>query len=66
MQTDTKVKIKSTGQVGYVANVDEHSVCIRVPSVDGWPFPSYQWVARKDVVSVREKKEIPDVGVAPF
>jgi len=66
MQTNIKVKIKSTGQVGFVANVDEYSICVRLPGSDGWPFPSYQWVSRQDVVNVREKKEPPEFEAAPF
>ena len=66
MQTNIKVKIKSTGQVGFVANIDEHSICVRLPGSDGWPFPSYQWVPRQDVVTVREKKEPPEFEPALF
>lgn len=66
IQKDTKVKIRSTGQIGYIANIDEISYCIRTPSTDGWPFPSYQWVLKRDVVRMHDKKELPDVGDAPF
>ena len=66
IQKDTKVKIRSTGQIGYIANIDEISYCVRTPSEDGWPFPSYQWVLKCDVVRMHDKKELPDVGDAPF
>ena len=42
-----KVKVRSTGQIGYIANIDDISYCVRTPSEDGWPFPSYQCVSRR-------------------
>ena len=61
-----KVRIKATNQVAYVDNEDELTYFVRIPSEDGWPFPSYQWVSKRDVMRMHDKKELPDVGEAMF
>ena len=67
MQPDTRVRVKSTGEVGYVVKEDEDGMlCIRIPADNGWPFPHYAFIRRKDVVLVRAVKQPLDFEEAPF
>ena len=69
MQPDTRVRIKSTKEIGYVVKEDEDGMlCIRIPSDNGWPFPHYAFINRKDVVLVRvaKKPDLTDMEEAPF
>ena len=66
---DTKVKIKSTGETGYVVKVDEDGfVCLRVPADNGWPFPHYVFLPRKQLQVVKRDKnhDLQDIEEAPF
>lgn len=61
-----KVVLKKTGQIGYfVKESRSGELLIRVPRTDGWPFPDYIIVKRKDVKVYREDK-LEDVDLAPF
>jgi hypothetical protein len=51
---DDWVEVKSTGNIGVVAQVGE-MVTVRIPQED-WPFPRYVTVARKDVKKHRAVK----------
>jgi len=54
---DTKVKIKSTGEIGYVVKVMRIGfVCLRIPSTNGWPFPHYVFLPRKQLQVVKRDK----------
>jgi hypothetical protein len=69
MQPDTRVRIKSTKEIGYVVKEDEDGMlCIRIPSDNNWPFPHYAFINRRDVVLVRVAKnsDLSDVEEAPF
>ena len=69
MQPDTRVRVKSTGEIGYVVNEDEDGMlCIRIPSDNNWPFPHYAFISKRDVVMVRvAKSAVPlDIEEAPF
>ena len=69
MNLDTKMRIKSTGEIGYVAKVDEDGfVCLRVPSTNGWPFPHYVFLPRNQLQVVKREKnhDLQDVEEAPF
>ena len=64
-----KVVVKSTGQVGYfVKESRAGELLIRVPRTDGWPFPDYITVKRKDVKAYRKdkNKDLEDIPLAPF
>jgi hypothetical protein len=61
-----KVVLKKTGQIGYFVNESRSGeLLIRVPRTDGWPFPDYVIVKRKDV-KIHRKDELKDVPLAPF
>jgi hypothetical protein len=69
MQPDTRVRIKSTKEIGYVVKEDEDGMlCIRIPSDNNWPFPHYAFINRRDVVMVRVAKQpdLSDIEEAPF
>ena len=69
MQPDTRVRLKSTGEIGCVVKEDEDGLlCIRIPADNGWPFPHYAFIRRKDVVLVRAAKQpdLTDMEEAPF
>lgn len=69
MHPDTRVRIKSTGEIGYVVKeADNNMLYIRIPSDDGWPFPHYAFIPRRDVVMIRVvKSRAPlDIEEAPF
>ena len=69
MQPDTRVKLKSTGEIGYVVKEDEDGMlCIRIPSDNNWPFPHYAFINRRDVarVAVSKKPDLSDIEEAPF
>lgn len=60
-----KVVLK-TGQIGYfVSESRSGELLIRVPRTDGWPFPDYVIVKRKDIKVYRENK-LKDIPLAPF
>lgn len=62
-----KMRIKATGEIGYLCAEDETGmVCLRVPADNGWPFPHYVYVNRKDVTLVREKEDLSDIEEALF
>lgn len=69
MTPDTRVRIKSTGKIGYVVKEDEDGMlCIRIPSDNNWPFPHYAFISKRDVVMVRVAKSAAplDIEEAPF
>lgn len=70
MQPDTRVRIKSTGEIGYVVKEEPNDMLyIRIPSDTDWPFPHYAFIRRKDVVMVRVVKQsdsLLDIEEAPF
>ena len=67
MQPDTRVRIKSTGEIGYVVKEDDDGMlCIRIPADSGWPFPHYAFINRKDVVLAKVSKQPNDIEEAPF
>lgn len=67
MQPDTKVRLKSTGQIGYVVKEDEDGVlCVRIPSDNNWPFPNYIFIRRKDVTLVKVSNQTSDIEESPF
>jgi len=69
MQPDTRVRVKSTGEIGYVVKEDEDGMlCIRIPSDNNWPFPHYAFISKRDVVMVRVAKSAAplDIEEAPF
>jgi hypothetical protein len=64
-----KVVLKKTGQIGYFVNESRSGeLLIRVPRTDGWPFPDYITVKRKDVKAYRKdkNKDLEDIPLAPF
>jgi hypothetical protein len=69
MQPDTRVRIKNTGEIGYVVQEEPNDMLyIRIPSDNNWPFPSYAYLKRKAVVLVKVvKNQTPtDIEEAPF
>jgi len=67
MQPDTRVRIKSTGEIGYVVKEDDDGMlCIRIPADNGWPFPHYAFINRKDVVLAKVSKQPTDIEEALF
>ena len=67
MQPDTRVRIKSTGEIGYLVKEDgDGMLCVRIPADNGWPFPHYAFINRKDVSIVRNSSQLNDVEEAPF
>jgi hypothetical protein len=69
LDTLAKIVVKSTGQVGYfVKESRAGELLIRVPRTDGWPFPDYITVKRKDVKAYRKdkSKNLEDIPLAPF
>jgi len=69
LDAPAKVVVKSTGQVGYfVKESRAGELLIRVPRTDGWPFPDYITVKRKDIKAYRKDKtkDLEDVPLAPF
>lgn len=69
MKIDTMVRLKSTGEIGYVVKVDEDGmICLRVPSTNGWPFPHYVFLPRNQIQIVKREKNhnLQDVEEAPF
>ena len=61
-----KMRIKATGEIGYLIKEDGDMVYLRVPADNGWPFPHYVYVKRKDVTLVREKEDLSDIEEALF
>ena len=67
MQPDTKLRIKSTGEIGYLVKEDSDGMlCVRIPADNDWPFPHYAFINRKDVSIVKNSKQLNDVEEAPF
>ena len=69
VNSDTKMKIKSTGEIGYVVKVDEDGfVCLRIPATNGWPFPHYVFLPRNQIQIIKREKNhnLQDVEEAPF
>lgn len=67
MQPDTKVRLKSTGQIGYVVKEDEDGMlCVRIPSDSNWPFPNYIFIRRKDVTLAKVSNQTSDIEESPF
>lgn len=61
-----KVVLKKTGQIGYFVKESRvGEILIRIPRSDGWPFPDYVIVKRKDIKRYRED-DLKDVPLAPF
>lgn len=62
-----KLKIKATGEIGYVAaEYEDNMVCLRVPSDNNWPFPVYVYVNRKDCSLVHKKEDLSDIPEALY
>jgi len=67
VQPDTKVRLKSTGQIGYVVKEDEDGMlCVRIPSDNNWPFPNYIFIRRKDVTLAKVSNQTSDIEESPF
>ena len=69
MQPDTRIRVKGTNEIGYVVREEPNDMLyIRIPSDTGWPFPTYAYIRRKDVVLVRTVKQHAPVDIeeAPF
>ena len=67
MQPDTKVRLKSTGQIGYVVKEDEDGMlCVRIPSDNNWPFPNYIFIRRKGVTLAKVSNQTSDIEESPF
>jgi hypothetical protein len=65
MNTDTKVIVKDTGEVGYVVREEGDFYYLRMPQTD-WPFPVYAFVNKKAVKRSKVNKQPTDVEEAPF
>jgi len=41
LRLDQRVRIKQTGQIGFISKIEGDNVTVRIPSNTDWPYPSY-------------------------
>jgi hypothetical protein len=61
MKIDDKVRINKTKQIGYVSDLRNEKVVVRIPGMDGWPFPSYVHTHTDQITVLRKIKDKPNV-----
>jgi hypothetical protein len=64
MKPDTRVTTPKG--VGVVDRIEDGQYVVRIPSRNGWPFPSLHTFNRRDIKLLRDKKTVEQYGEATY
>jgi len=64
MKPDTRVTTPKG--VGVIDRIDNGQYVVRIPSHNGWPFPSLHTFKRRDIKLLRDKKTVEQYGEATY
>jgi hypothetical protein len=64
MKPDTRVTTPKG--VGVVDRIEDGLYIVRIPALNGWPFPSLHTFKRREIKLLRDKKTVEQYGEATY
>jgi len=64
MKPDTRVTTPKGA--GVIDHIKDGQYVVRIPSRNGWPFPSLHTFKRRDIKLLRDKKTVEQYGEATY